>query len=187
MRMWFAADINGSDTGKWVWENKVKTSTIPRSPKLLDNIQPLLERITIDGKQAAILKMPQSRPVPFIRRLTKGLLYTFYPQYDYLEDFFNVQYERPSKRTISAKGVARHHSRHARQRCVGLLVLRCGLFRLFPFTSPKVSTENASRISGTPVATKALVDEINLLQKERFVRTRVGGVPNPWAKMARLC
>lgn len=100
MRLWTASSIGRSDSAKWIWENKVLRSTLPRSPKLLANIQPYLQRIhyeTPDGPASgAIFSMPQARAVPFIRRITKGLLYTFYPDYDYFPDSFTIDYRLPT-------------------------------------------------------------------------------------------
>src|SRR5439155_9836572 len=45
MRMWMSADIKASPQGKRIFKDKVMGSTIPRSPQLLENIQPFLKRI----------------------------------------------------------------------------------------------------------------------------------------------
>jgi hypothetical protein len=100
MRMWMSGDIKASPRGKWIWRNKVMGSTIPRSPKLLENVQPYLEPIRLGSSSGAIFKMPQSRAIPFIRRVTKGLLYTFYPDYDYFPDYLSVHYESPTSENV---------------------------------------------------------------------------------------
>jgi hypothetical protein len=98
--MWMSGNIAASQRGKWIWLNKVMGSTIPRSPKLLENIQPYLKPIRLGSSSGAIFKMPQSRAIPFIRRLTKGLLYTFYPRYDYFPDYFSAHYEPPTPKNV---------------------------------------------------------------------------------------
>jgi len=96
MRLWLSSHIQASEAGRWIWKNKVLTSTLARSPKLLQNIQPYLKRINLDTaegqKSAAVFSMDQSRAVPFIRRLTKGLLYRLHPEYDYFPDHFRADY-----------------------------------------------------------------------------------------------
>ena len=37
------------------------------------------------------ITIPAARVIPFIRRITKGLLYTLYPDYDYFSDSFTVK------------------------------------------------------------------------------------------------
>jgi len=101
MRMWMSADSKASARGKWIFQTKIVRSTIPRSPKLLENIQPYLKPFKIGSLSGAIFNMPQSRAIPFIRRLTKGLLYTLYPDYDYFPDYFSVSYELPAPKTLA--------------------------------------------------------------------------------------
>jgi hypothetical protein len=100
MRLWFASPIGRSSAAQWIWEHKVVRSTLPRSPKLLANIQPFLRQIHLRTPNGLIpamtFSMPQARAIPFIRRLTKGLLYSFYPDYDYFPDFFTVDYRLPT-------------------------------------------------------------------------------------------
>ena len=95
--MWLSSHAAASPAGKWVFEHKVVASTIARSQKLLDNIQRYLKPLP----SGAFFSIPQSRAIPFIRRLTKGLLYTLYPDYDYFGDYFNVHYEIPSLRNLA--------------------------------------------------------------------------------------
>jgi len=92
MRMWLSSHGAASPAGKWIFKHKVVASTIARSQKLLDNIQRYLKPLP----SGAFFSIPQSRAIPFIRRLTKGLLYTLYPDYDYFPDYFTVHYHIPS-------------------------------------------------------------------------------------------
>jgi hypothetical protein len=104
MRAWLAAAGGKSQAGKWIWENKVMGSTFRRSPELLKYIrekhfQFLVNRET--GEAAAgVLTFPQADAVPFIRRLTKGCLYTFHPDYDYFSDHFAIEYRQASQRAV---------------------------------------------------------------------------------------
>jgi len=49
----------------------------------------------------SLITMPQGRVIPFIRRLTKGFLYTYYPDYDYFQDNFNVVYRLPNTEVVN--------------------------------------------------------------------------------------
>jgi len=105
MRVWLAAAAGVSSAGKWIWQNKVLGSTFRRSPKLRWNIQqryfrPIYSGIKNGEIVAGIFTIPQGRAVPFIRRLTKGLLYSFYPDYNYFADFFTVNYELPTQERV---------------------------------------------------------------------------------------
>ena len=62
---------------------------------------PYLKPIKTGSSSGAIFNAPQSRAIPFIRRLTKGLLYTLHPDYDYFPDYFSVDYERPTADTLA--------------------------------------------------------------------------------------
>ena len=101
MGVWFAAAAGASTSGKWIWRNKVLPSTFRRSPKLLANIRKRhfrpIRLDTPEGEVAGgVVTMPRGRAIAFIRRLTKGLLYTFHPDYDYFPDFFTVDYRLPT-------------------------------------------------------------------------------------------
>ena len=80
MRVWIAAGAAGtSGVGAWIWKHKVLGSTFKRSPKLRENIKKYLQEMVIKTEDGLltpvdVLKMPQGRVIPFIRRLTKGLL-----------------------------------------------------------------------------------------------------------------
>jgi hypothetical protein len=104
MRVWISAGAAAaSEKAKWIWKNKVVNSTFKRSPKLRKFIAEKHFRKmsveTISGPVVAdVMTMPQSQVHPFIRRLTKGFLYSFYPDHDYFADNFNVVYQpEPSK------------------------------------------------------------------------------------------
>ncbi len=105
MRVWLAAAGSRSPAGQWIWKNKVLGSTFRRSPKLLSNIQqrhfrPIFSQTDNREILAGIFTMPQGRAIPFIRRLTKGFLYKFYPDYDYFPDFFTVDYRLPTPEVV---------------------------------------------------------------------------------------
>jgi hypothetical protein len=102
MRVWIAAAAAETSTAaKWIWKHKVMDSTFKRSPKLREYIvEKHLKQMTIETAEgpavANVITMPQGRVIPFIRRLTKGFLYSFYPDYDYFLDQFNVIYRLPT-------------------------------------------------------------------------------------------
>jgi hypothetical protein len=109
MRVWLAAATGTSEAGKWIWKNKVLSSTFRRSPKLLAHIRerhlrPIRLNTATGEVGGAILTMPQGRAIPFIRRLTKGLIYTFHPDYDYFADFFTVDYRLPTPDAVQIVG-----------------------------------------------------------------------------------
>jgi hypothetical protein len=97
MRAWLAAG-GKSAAGKWIWKNKVMGSTFQRSPKLLSHIREKHFRMLVNqntGQAAAgLITFPQADAVPFIRRLTKGCLYAFHPEYDYFSDYFAIEYRQ---------------------------------------------------------------------------------------------
>ena len=105
MRAWLAAAAGTSEAGKWIWQNKVLGSTFRRSPKLLAHIRekhlrPIRLNTETGEIGGAVFTMPQGRAVPFIRRLTKGILYTFDPEYDYFPDWFTVDYRLPTPEAV---------------------------------------------------------------------------------------
>src|ERR1700720_4126703 len=80
MRVWCSSDGQASAAGKWIWKNAVVGSTFKRSPKLLDHIREKQFRRVVDQAGnliGGLLTIPQGCPIPFIRRLTKGVLYSF--------------------------------------------------------------------------------------------------------------
>jgi hypothetical protein len=46
--------------------------------------------------------MPQGCPNPFIRRLTKCILHSLHPEYDYFGDFFTVDFRLPTPDSVAA-------------------------------------------------------------------------------------
>jgi len=107
MRVWLAAAGGGSDAGKWIWKNKVVNSTFKRSPKLADYIrqkhfQPIVD--TGGVLRGGRFTIPQGCPIPFIRRLTKGILYLFHPEYDYFSDSFFVDHAERTPDSIATVG-----------------------------------------------------------------------------------
>src|SRR5262249_38605493 len=120
MRAWIAAGASAtSNNARWIWKNKVMASTFKRSPKLRQYIvEKHLHKMNLETTRGPIvtdvLTMPQGRVIPFIRRLTKGFLYSFYPDYDYFADNFDVVYRLPTHETVSATTeLATHLSRRS--------------------------------------------------------------------------
>jgi hypothetical protein len=107
MRVWVAtASATSSKAGRWIFDNKVIGSTLKRSPKLRKIIiEKHLHEVVVQtptGPMAkSLITMPQGRVIPFIRRLTKGFLYTYYPDYDYFQDNFNVVYRLPNTEVVN--------------------------------------------------------------------------------------
>jgi hypothetical protein len=96
-RFWLSSAASASPAGKWIWHNEAFPS-LQRKPKLLENVRKFvtrLEKRTSQGGsvEASVINFPQARMIPFVRRITKALLYTLYPDYDYFPDFFNVVYQ----------------------------------------------------------------------------------------------
>ncbi len=118
MRVWISAGAaETSNNARWIWKNKVMDSTFRRSPKLRKYIvKKHLHQMNVETPHGSALKnvitMPQGRVIPFIRRLTKGFLYSFYPDYDYFADNFSVVYRLPTQETVSVTTeLATHLSR----------------------------------------------------------------------------
>jgi 5-methylcytosine-specific restriction endonuclease McrA len=99
MRLWISAGAYAtSENANWIWKNKVVNKTFKRSPKLRKYIaKKHLRKMSVETPSgpvvADVITMPQSQVHPFIRRLTKGFLYSFYPDHDYFADNFNVFYQ----------------------------------------------------------------------------------------------
>jgi hypothetical protein len=95
-RLWLSSAASASHTGKWIFRNEALPS-LQKKPKLLENVRKFLatsKRETPQGiVEANLINVPQARMNPFIRRITKALLYRFYPAYDYFPDHFNVAYQ----------------------------------------------------------------------------------------------
>jgi hypothetical protein len=83
MRVWISAGAAAtSENAKWIWKNKVMNSTFKRSPKLRKYIaEKHFREMSVETPSgsvvADVMTMPQSQVHPFIRRLTKGFLYSF--------------------------------------------------------------------------------------------------------------
>ena len=98
MRAWLSAG-GQSAAARWIWKRKIVGSTFRRSPKLRAYIRehhfrPIIDPVT--GKLVAgELTYFQRDANPFIRRLTKGFLYTLHPEYDYFSDHFAIGYRPP--------------------------------------------------------------------------------------------
>jgi hypothetical protein len=118
MRVWITAGASAtSNSAKWIWKNKVVESTFKRSPKLRKYIaEKHLHQMTVETPRGPVvanaMTMPQGQVIPFIRRLAKGFLYSFYPNYDYFADNFSIVYRLPEQETVSAttdlaKGLSR--------------------------------------------------------------------------------
>jgi hypothetical protein len=107
MRVWLAAAGGASDAGKWIWKNKVLGSTFKRSPKLAAYIREKHFRPII-GSNGVLLggrfTMPQGCAIPFVRRLTKGMLYLLHPKYDYFPDFLIVDQPQATPDRVAAVG-----------------------------------------------------------------------------------
>jgi hypothetical protein len=107
MRLWLSAGGSRSNPGKWIWKNKVVARTFKRSPKLIAYIREKHFRPIIDKSGALLggeVTIPQGCAVPFIRRLTKGILYLEHPEYDYFYDHFTVNHEPPTEDAVEAIG-----------------------------------------------------------------------------------
>ena len=99
----FLASVEGaSESASLVWEKAYER--IRAKEKLWNNIKPYLVEKNVrleDGRieQRVMAGLLQGRAIPFIRRLTKGFLYLFYPEYDYQNDHFTAgmaQFDRIS-------------------------------------------------------------------------------------------
>jgi hypothetical protein len=127
MRVWIAAGAaETSDNARWIWKNKVMDSTFKRSPKLRQYIvKKHLHEMNVETPSGPAVKnvitMPQGRANLFIRRLAKGFLYSFYPDYDYFADRFNVVYRLPTQETVS---VITKLATHLSRRCFSTDVFR---------------------------------------------------------------
>jgi hypothetical protein len=91
MRVWISAGAAAtSENAKWIWKNKVVNKTFKRSPTLRKYIaEKHFRKMSVETPSgpvvADVMTMEQGNVHPFIRRLTKGFLYSFYPDHDYLQ------------------------------------------------------------------------------------------------------
>jgi hypothetical protein len=108
MRAWIVAGAAAtSNSAKWIWKKRVIDGTFKRSPKLRRYVaEKHLRQMTIETPQgpvvANVMTMSQGTVIPFIRRLAKGLVYTFHSDYDYFGDNFSVVYRLATPETVSA-------------------------------------------------------------------------------------
>jgi hypothetical protein len=101
MRFWLSSAKDASESGKWVQRNKALPKLLEK-PQMTTQVAKLIKP-TFEFRDGAFhdaeeVGMPASRAIPFIRRITKGLLYTFYPDYDYFSDSLRVQFEPKFRR-----------------------------------------------------------------------------------------
>jgi hypothetical protein len=96
-RIYVSTSVAASPTGKWTFENPVQRSFGYR-PSVLEYIRRKLkiEEITTQGKTIRVPVIDLAdRAHKVVTRMTKGLLRTFYPAYDYSRDEFALNVFRP--------------------------------------------------------------------------------------------
>lgn len=95
-RAWFSALIGRSEAGEWIFENKVITGIVRRSPAFRESLLSTIKDgslLTEDGViEAASFDIPWDRTEKFLIRCTKGLLHFHYPEYVYADDLFAVRH-----------------------------------------------------------------------------------------------
>jgi hypothetical protein len=105
VRLWFSTSVFASQQGKWIYKNKVLNSTLQRSPKLRQNIAKHMGVKTIqteDGtSEVPTIGFPVTRFNEFAERVCKGLLYHFYPNYDYTTVKFRIGNILPTPDNLS--------------------------------------------------------------------------------------
>ncbi len=93
-RVFASSVIQRSHTGAWIWRNKVVGSSFQRSPKLLDNVRKHMAKVAVTTStgtyQANALSIPIDRANRYLIRITKGLLFKFYPKFDCSKSAFEV-------------------------------------------------------------------------------------------------
>jgi len=113
---WFLTIVEGvSKSGARIFKEKAQPR-MKSQPKLWENIKPYLKTkwVTLPSgiiEQRVVAGLLQARAMPFIRRLTKGFLYLFYPDYDYLEDHFTVVGNLRFEDLLSLIAALKHNSR----------------------------------------------------------------------------
>jgi hypothetical protein len=94
MRLWLSLSAGASKSGKWIAKHEAMPNLL-KKPKLLAQVKKHIRHTFVfenaQFRDADEITMPQARVKPFIRRITKGLLYTFQPNYDYFRDSFTVK------------------------------------------------------------------------------------------------
>ena len=95
LRCFLAAFQGQSAPGKWIWKNKVMDSTFKRSPLLKRAVAKSLRKLTVEGPSGAntvsAITIPKDRVNRYLIRITKGLLYRFYPHINYFQQEFSVE------------------------------------------------------------------------------------------------
>jgi hypothetical protein len=96
MRFWLSSAWDASASGKWVQRNKALPK-LGKKPKMLAEVRKHMQPVWVSRSgiitHTEAITFPAARAIPFIRRITKGLLYGFYPEYDYFADSFMVKHE----------------------------------------------------------------------------------------------
>ncbi len=100
-RLFFSAYRWESDKGKWIWKEKALGSTLQRSPKLRQRVLDSLHHLPVQTQNGVevmpVIIFPESRMNRFLIRITKGLLFSFYPDIDYSDMHFEVQQITPTQ------------------------------------------------------------------------------------------
>lgn len=95
VRVFMSAYRWESDKGFWIWKKKAVGSTLKRSLKLRQNVLDSLLHVPVSTEKGVevlpIITFPEDRTSRFLIRITKGLLFTFYPEIDYLKMYFEAQ------------------------------------------------------------------------------------------------
>jgi hypothetical protein len=93
-RLFASSVIQRSPAGAWIWRHKVVGSSFQRSPKLRGNVKKHMIKVpvvTATGTyELAGLSIPMDRANRYLIRITKGLLFKFYPKFDYSQSTFEV-------------------------------------------------------------------------------------------------
>jgi hypothetical protein len=93
-RVWVASVNGRSSAGKWIWKNRVIGSSFKRSPKLREHVSREARILNLNLPSGPVpvptLAIPIDRANLFLRRITKGLIAHFYPDYDFRNDEFKI-------------------------------------------------------------------------------------------------
>ena len=93
MRFFFSIVDGVSESGRRIFVEKAHPK-MRAKPKLWAQVQEYLKPMIVETpaglEERLVAGLMQSRVIPFIRRITKGLLYLFNPHYDYSKDNFAV-------------------------------------------------------------------------------------------------
>lgn len=104
-RVFVSAAINRSNSGSWIWGNKVMGSSFKRSPKLkasfrrnLIPVEVKLGDITI---RTTTITYPIEKANNYLIRLVKGFTYKYNPEIDYQEFSFKVKQIVPKQEIVN--------------------------------------------------------------------------------------